>query len=449
MRKKKSIIAMAIILSVVFLLSACSGANNSDRPSSPSVPSSPSASGDEQVSIVFAEHVANVKDQAPQVWAVIQAFEKKYPNIKIDLQGSSSDDHLNKIKLASQSDTLPDLFWVDRALGLELVDAGQLGDLSVLVEDQNFADGFLPNMLDALQVDNKIYGFPSEIQCNGLWYNKRMFEERGLEVPKTYEELVECVKVFNKEGIATIALGGKSAFSDWALQTWSLYYSFEEKIDDILDGKEKFNNPDFAKTYEKVRELTELGAFPESVANIDYWQSIELFLGGQAAMLSSGAWDTKKFDQSDMAEDIDFYWGPTFDDATTSTFADKLISMKGVGHPYVVSQNCAEDPAKFDAVSKFLQFYYGPEGTEIIARDNQSIPVTKYEGEIDAKTYPVFSRMMKRINDDSTSPVRAPEFCLPAQLVPAYQESFFSIIFGTKTPEQVLDGMDSLLKDIS
>ena len=39
-----------------------------------------------------------------------------------------------------------------------------------------------------------------------------------------------------------------------------------------------------------------------------------MFLGGQAAMFDSGAWDTKKFDESDLKDSIGFWWGPTFED---------------------------------------------------------------------------------------------------------------------------------------
>ena len=35
------------------------------------------------------------------------------------------------------------------------------------------------------------------------------------------------------------------------------------------------------------------------------------------------------------------------------------------------------DPELYNVIIDFLKFYYGSEGTEIIAKDNQSIPVTK------------------------------------------------------------------------
>ena len=65
---------------------------------------------DEKLPLFFAEHVADVQNQAPQVWGVIQSYMKDHPNVVIDVQGTTADEHETKMKLAAQSDSLPDLF---------------------------------------------------------------------------------------------------------------------------------------------------------------------------------------------------------------------------------------------------------------------------------------------------------------------------------------------------
>ena len=83
--------------------------------------------------------------------------------------------------------------------------------------------------------------------------------------------------------------------------------------------------------------------WPENVSSIGYWEATELFLGEKAAMFDSGVWDTKKFEQSDFAEDIYFGWGPTYTDGV----GNQEISMKPASHPYVVSGKLQkEDPEK-------------------------------------------------------------------------------------------------------
>ena len=98
--------------------------------------------------------------------------------------------------------------------------------------------------------------------------------------------------------------------------------------------------------------------------------------------------------------------------------------MKAPSHPYCVSAKTKEEePEKYQAIIKFLKFYYGPEGTAINARDNQSVPVTRYEGEIDAESYPVFAKVMERMNDDWESPETCPNMTLPGQFETTYFES--------------------------
>ena len=384
--------------------------------------------------------MANIEEQAPQVYAVVQEFMKQNPDIVIDMTGSAQDEHTQKIKLASQSDTLPDLFYSLKGDADAMAEAGLLADISAdITDDQEFVDGFLPGMLDVMEMDGAIYGLPAEIFCNGIWYNKALFEECGLEIPVTYDDLIHCAEVFNEKGIVPMARGTKDVWSSWSLMTMHARYGFFDHIDGIFQGTDNWLNDDYLLFYEKLQDMSEKGMFPDNAASLGYWEATEMFLGGKAAMFDSGAWDTKKFDESEWKEDIGFWWGPTFSDG----IGNQELAMKAPSHPYCVSAKTKEEePEKYQAIIKFLKFYYGPEGTAIIARDNQSVPVTRYEGEIDAESYPVFAKVMERMNDDWESPETCPNMTLPGQFETTYFESMAGVINGIYTPEEALRYMD-------
>ena len=365
---------------------------------------------------------------------------KQNPEIVIDMTGSAQDEHTQKIKLASQSDTLPDLFYSLKGDADAMAEAGLLADISAdITDDQEFVDGFLPGMLDVMEMDGAIYGLPAEIFCNGIWYNKALFEECGLEIPVTYDDLIHCAEVFNEKGIVPMARGTKDVWSSWSLMTMHARYGFFDHIDGIFQGTDNWLNDDYLLFYEKLQDMSEKGMFPDNAASLGYWEATEMFLGGKAAMFDSGAWDTKKFDESEWKEDIGFWWGPTFSDG----IGNQELAMKAPSHPYCVSAKTKEEePEKYQAIIKFLKFYYGPEGTAIIARDNQSVPVTRYEGEIDAESYPVFAKVMERMNDDWESPETCPNMTLPGQFETTYFESMAGVINGIYTPEEALRYMD-------
>lgn len=396
--------------------------------------------GNGKITFTFAEHVANIEEQAPQVYTVVQEFMKQNPDIVIDMTGSAQDEHTQKIKLASQSNTLPDLFYSLKGDADAMAEAGLLADISAdITDDQEFVDGFLPGMLDVMEMDGAIYGLPAEIFCNGIWYNKALFEECGLEIPVTYDDLIHCAEVFNEKGIVPMARGTKDVWSSWSLMTMHARYGFFDHIDGIFKGTDNWQNDDYLLFYEKLQDMSEKGMFPDNAASLGYWEATEMFLGGKAAMFDSGAWDTKKFDESELKEDIGFWWGPTFSDG----IGNQELSMKAPSHPYCVSAKTKEEePEKYQAIIKFLKFYYGPEGTAIIARDNQSVPVTRYEGEIDAESYPVFAKVMERMNDDWESPETCPNMTLPGQFETTYFESMAGVINGIYTPEEALRYMD-------
>ena len=110
-------------------------------------------------------------------------------------------------------------------------------------------------------------------------------------------------------------------------------YGFFDHIDDIIAGTDQWQNDDYLKFYNKLADMRDKGVFPDNVTTMSYDQSVEAFLGGKAAMLNSGVWDTKKFDQSDLAGSIYYWWGPTFSDG----IGNQNVSMKAPAHPYCVS----------------------------------------------------------------------------------------------------------------
>ena len=96
---------MGLILTVTMIMSllACGKA---DTDTSKTTQSDSNSSEDDVITFTFAEHVADIENQAPQVYAVVQEFMKQNPDIKIEMTGAAQDEHTKKIKLASQSDSL-------------------------------------------------------------------------------------------------------------------------------------------------------------------------------------------------------------------------------------------------------------------------------------------------------------------------------------------------------
>lgn len=436
MKMKKGLSGMLSLLMLMTLLAACGSPKNESAANAGNGNSG--EAGESSVTLDIAMHVANVKDQEPAMYKVIEAFQAKYPEIKVHLTGADTNDHIKKMKIQAQTGEMPDIFWMLPAPAKELNQAGLLLDLSEMVKNTPELAAIDPMMLKNYEDGSKLFGLPYQSLVTGLWYNKALFEQYNVKVPETYEELTEAAKVFKANNVVTIAQGAKDNYSIWAFLGMFTRYGYFDKIDGILAGEEKFNNPDFLRFFEKIAELQKLGAFPENVTTMSYFQAVEMFTSGKAAMLDAGAWETGKLEASPIAGDVGFSWGPTFSDGA----GNQKIAMISASAPLVAGAKVKEDPAKYDAVQKFFAFYYSQEGMQIMV-DNQLPPITRVETNVDAKAHPVYAELIKAMNEPGwEKPLAQPDLVVSDAIGNTMYDSIYGIINGFYTPEQALDLID-------
>ncbi len=190
--------ALALAAATAFALSGC---GTGGSPADPDAP----------VTLTFSIQVADPENNAPQLWAAVKAFEDENPNITIDLTGEPVADHLQKIQIAGQSDTLPDIFWVYDANARELNEAGKLLDIRPILEDADMLQYYPQTTVDGFSEGDVMYGQPSSGLITGIWYNKAILDANGLDVPVTFDDLLAAAEVLSAKGITTISNGANQA----------------------------------------------------------------------------------------------------------------------------------------------------------------------------------------------------------------------------------------------
>lgn len=441
MNKRLSIVLIACFL--VLGLAACGKSGNTADPAPVNAGANTgqgdTASDAEQVTLSIAMHVANVKEQEPYMYGIIQKFQEKYPNIKIELQGAETQEHVKKMKMMAQAGKLPDIFWMLPAPAKEMNQAGLLLDLSdFLKSNPETAASIDSKMVSAYQDGGKQFGLPYQALVTGLWYNKALFDQYGVKVPETYDELLAAVKVFKENNVVTIAKGAKDTFSTWAFLGMLTRYGFFEKIDNIQAGKDKFTNPDFLSFFNKIDELRVNGAFPDNVSTLSYFQAVEMFTGGKAAMLDAGVWETKKIEGSPIGKTAGFSWGPTFSDGV----GNQKVAMAVAAAPLVASAEVKDDAAKYDAVTKFFGFFYSQEGAAVMA-ENEAPPVVKYTGNVDKEKYPVYADVIGKLNEEGWErPAAQPDLVVSEAVANQLNDSIYGVINGIYKPEEALKLID-------
>ncbi|MCM6761225.1 ABC transporter substrate-binding protein [Rathayibacter sp. ZW T2_19] len=422
---KSTTIAAAIVLTLASTaaLTGCSTAGGGD-------------SADGTTTIALSMQNPDVETADPATWAIIQAFEAANPDIDVEVTGQAVAEHLQSLSIAAQSDTLPDVFWVYKATAEDMLDAGRLLDLTPVLDELELTERFPESTVANFTKDDVQYGVPYQGLLTGLWYNEKILADNGLEVPTTFEDLVEVADRLSDKGIVTISNGAnQSSFSVWSFLVWLDRFGYEDRIDGILDGSDSYSNPDFLRMYEHIAELRDAGAFATNVSTQTYQQAVDQFLQGKAAMLDAGVWASSAIQESEVAADTGFWAGPQFSDGV----GEQNIVMNVASAPLVVDHKVADDPAKLAAVEKLLAFYYSDEAQQLMV-DNGQPPVTDYEPQLDATTQSALKSALDATTADGvTSPETQPDLLVSTAVSSAMYDSIYGVIQDQLTPQQAVE----------
>lgn len=394
--------------------------------------------------IKFGIHVANPEEQDPVTYNIVQAFNKanegKY---KVEFEAADTETHSKNMKLKAEDGTLPQIFWIEGSEASEYSEAGVLMDLTEFLDENTEIKKALGGMEAAFKDDNGQFGLPYQCNVQGIFYNKELFDKAGVSYPTddtTYDEFVEMIKALKTSGVTPLAIGSKnSGFAMWEFNEFLARYGWEDNIENILSGSDKFNNAELLACFEKLKGLKDAGAFPDNMATIEYFDAKQLFDGGSAAMFGTGQWDCAEFDEN-IGDKIGFWWGPKF----TDTQAEQNIAMKVPSAPIGVSAAVADDDNLKEGVYKFLSFYYGEEAAEL-SYEGSIFPATNYEGVAASDSQYAMNAMLEALADGWESPEAAPDLTVRSAVQEALYDGIFGVLQGTYEPAEALDKMDTAL----
>lgn len=135
---------------------------------------------------------------------------------------------------------------------------GYLVDLSQIENAGNLRDV----VKTANTVDGKLVAIPQEVVVHGLFVNQDMFDQYGLSLPETPEDLMECCRIFKENGIETPIGANRWWLENFVFaQAYADLYNGEhtqEEIDALNRGEKKYS--DYMRpAFEYLKELMDKG----------------------------------------------------------------------------------------------------------------------------------------------------------------------------------------------
>lgn len=402
----------------IFLVAALSGALMLGGCSK----SEPAKTDNGQVTITFW-HTYNPQEQ-PTIQELVNEFQAKNPNIKVDMQAVPFGDAQNKFITAAQAGNAPDVMRADVGWTPRFAALGLVAAIDDLIKAEDKAD-YMSGPMAYNQFKGKTYGVPQTTDALGLLYNKRIFKEAGVEPPKTMDELLAAAeKLTNKEkGQYGLYLRGSEAYF---LQPF--IWSFGGNLIDA-DMNIKINSPESVKGLQFVMDLKDkYGVTPKETdfAN-DYQNALEGFKAGKYAMIINGPWAT-----------ADILSGPEFKDPNNFGILPIPTGPSGLtgsplgGHNYVIAASSKHREAAY----KFIEFINSKDAQAKLNAKNNIMPTHKSAYDIDSVKANRISTDFKAVLEKGTNRPVIPEM---GQIYTDFDANFQAAFAGKKTAQQALD----------
>ncbi|MDR2419350.1 MAG: ABC transporter substrate-binding protein [Treponema sp.] len=268
----------------------------------------------------------------------IADFQKMYPNIKIVYEAIT--DYAETITMRLSTPNWGDLCMIPTTIGVsELGNYFQpLGALATLSQTYQFADNRMFN--------NTVYGLSSTNNVQGILYNKRIYQQAGINpLPKTPDEFLAALQKI-KDNTSAIPLYTNFA-AGWTMGAWDAYISgsatgdpnFMNQIlphaanpfSDRGDGTGPYAV--YSVLYEAIRR----GLVEDDPTTTDWEGSKGMMNRGEIATMVLGSWAiTQMQEAGPNAADIGYMPFPI-------TVKGKQYAGAGADYNYGVNKNSSRD----------------------------------------------------------------------------------------------------------
>ena len=379
--KKKLLSALLSVAMVASLLVGCGGAKTEEAPAAKeeATTQAPAETAPEAEAVTI--NVAAIETAyGSEMWAkVAEAFTAE-TGIKVEL---TTDKNLEDVIGPSmQGGEYPDVIHLatGREAGLteQFIKGNMIADITDVlsmtvpgedtVVSDKIAGGFTDTSLTNPYSDGKTYLAPMFYSPCGLFYNAGLLEEKGWEVPTTWDEMWALGDKAAAEGIALFTYPTTGYFDAFL---YALMYSvggpeffnaattYEEGIWDTEEAKTCFDI--IAKLATYTNPIT-----PAQANDQDFTQNQQLVLDNKAIFMPNGTWIVGEMAEAPRAEG--FKWGMT---------ALPAVEAGGAGYSYTWFEQAwiPSGAENIDAAKQFVAFLYSDAACEIFAEAGAIQPV--------------------------------------------------------------------------
>lgn len=416
MRKTRVFAVSVLILCVFLSLYGCKGKSGQTA-----------GSGEDMV-ITFLVDKDNDFSGAE---AVIKAIEEKL-GIRTEIEvrpGGTEGDNIIKTRLATGDMT--DLFWYNTGSLLQAINP----ERNIYeITNEPFAARFTDDFKRSASVNGKLYGVPlGSTQAGAILYNKAIYRELGLSVPRTWKDFIaNCEKI--KAAGKTAVIG--SLKDTWTSQIIVLGDEYNVKAaypkwpEDYTANRAKYAaTPAALRGFEKTADLRPYLNRDYLATTYDY--AVEMLTAGEGAHwpILTMALNNIAVNSPDKIDDIGVFGVPGDDPnnhGLTVWLADGIYINK--------------NSARLELVKKWVEFYISQEGVSIYSEARKPVGPFSIKGiQLPDSVYAGVKEMQPYFDAGKTD--TALEFESPVK-GPNLEQILVEVMSGVTGPRQAAEAYD-------
>jgi len=308
--------------------------------------------------VITIWHNLGTTQNATAVKGLTDAYTKLHPDVTFKLVDQPADNYFALLQAAAISKKGPDMALMWTGL-FALQYKSYLQNLKGVVPASALANvGSLNWSSPNFDAANGPYVMPFDRQFYIGFYNKAAFKKAGVaSVPTNWNDLYSACTKLKSAGYTPIVYGngGQSLgalYYPWYDASYIAIGQGQTGMKDLYTGDNQWNSAKNIAAYTKYAALKTKGCTNSDI--LTKTNNLDDFLGGKAAMIIDGTWDTQKFTDK-MGSNVAAFV-PPFSDAPIKgvvEFAGQGLSMTSY------SKNKA-------AVANFMAFMATPAAAKVV-----------------------------------------------------------------------------------
>ena len=316
----------------------------------------------------------------------------------------------------------------------DMVDSGLVEDLSPIWDKYIAAGEVSPDLAKAFQFDGKTYAVPSLIAFWPMYYNKIVYKELGLSVPKTWEEL--------ESNFDKIKASGRVAVGQTIEGRWPTFIWFEEFLirsdpdfyEDLVEGRAKYTDPQVEEAFLTWKSWIDKGWMDDGSAAFGFTTGDSMnnsFSKGEVVHMLVGTWFASTVTGGGIKEGEE--WGYFVLPNIDPSLPPSVIFEAG---PIMVAANAKNKQDALNAIDFWMSEKASAKWTELMFFPPHNLNAALPGGEVGA--------IVKEINDKGYRQINRYWEATPTVICEAAVDELAKFVIDPSSYKSVMESLQEL-----